>query len=419
MNVATLRGDVSGVSWHRMLNPIREMVRQGLVEISSTPDMLPVKLDQRVEAEARKIQQMYTHMCMDADVLHTQRVQSQELFGLLTALSKLHGLPYCMDIDDDIVSIDESNPAYNTYRKRTDEECYSVREISNESEAAPYEIVGEQDGKLVAITQNVEDGREVSMQQVLQADAIFTTTRDLALLYGNLRKSHKNIYILPNSLVPAQWDSIERPGDHAGEVWVGWAGSTSHTQDIHLLVDVAEHVLKKFKNTKFFWMKIPHPDLMSLARDYPERCIVYDGWAGIEDWPDYYASMNFDISLGPLVDTAFNRGKSNLKWLEAGIMSQPFIASRVTPYSDSIKNRKDGFLCNKASDWIKALDALIGSESLRKEVGGAARERVMNDFNMEKNCHLWVNAYEQVARDLGDMAKERTSSILEQVQVSA
>jgi len=416
MNVATLRGDVSGVSWHRMLNPIREMVRQGLIEISTTPDMLPVKLHQRVEAEARKIQQMYTLMCKDADVLHTQRVQSQELFGLLTALSKLHGLPYCMDIDDDIVAIDESNPAYNTYKKRTDAECYSTREIQDESEAAPYEIVGEQEGRLVAITQNVEDGREVSLQQVKQADALFTTTRDLALLYGNIRKSHKHIYVLPNSLVPAQWDSIEKPGDHAGEVWVGWAGSTSHIQDIHLLVDVAEHVLKTWSHTKFFWMKIPHPDLMSLARDYPERCIMYDGWAGVEDWPDYYASMNFDIALGPLVDTAFNRGKSNLKWLEAGILSQPFVASRVGPYASSIRNKKDGFLCNRPKDWIKALDALVGSKYLRYEVGAAARERVMSEFNMEKNCHMWVDAYEQVARDLGEMAQERTRSILEQVQ---
>lgn len=414
MNVVAIRGDVSGVSWHRMLNPIREIVRQGLADLHTTTDMLPEKLEQRDEAAARRVQAMYTQMCMRGDVLHTQRVRSQELYGLLTALSRLHGLPYCMDIDDDIVCLDEGNPAYETYKKRTDEECYKVREISEPSEASPNEIVGHREGRLVAIAQLQDDAREISIQQVLSADAVFTTTKELALLYGNMRKSHKHIYILPNSLLPNQWDTVEKPDDHGEEVWVGWAGSTSHTQDIHLLVEVAEHVLTKWRHTKFFWMKIPHPDLMRLAREYPERCVMYDGWAGVEDWPDYYVAMNFDIALGPLVDTPFNRGKSNLKWLEAGMCKQPFVCSRVAPYSSSIRNKSDGFLCSRPKEWTKAIDALVESRSMRMQVGGAARDRVMTEFNMETNCHLWVDAYEQVIADLGDMAAERTRGIVEQ-----
>jgi hypothetical protein len=58
------------------------------------------------------------------------------------------------------------------------------------------------------------------------------------------------------------------------------------------------------------------------------------------------------VGIAPLLDTPFNRCKSNLKLLEYGAVGLPTIASNVTPYKDS-----PGLLIRKArsKDWLRAL----------------------------------------------------------------
>jgi hypothetical protein len=92
-----------------------------------------------------------------------------------------------------------------------------------------------------------------------------------------------------------------------------------------------------------------------------------------------FVRLNFDIVLAPLIDHPFNRGKSDVKWLEAGFCAIPGVFENLPPYSGSIEHGETGFLAGSESDWEDALAALIDDPALRQRIGGAARERILRD----------------------------------------
>ena len=85
-----------------------------------------------------------------------------------------------------------------------------------------------------------------------------------------------------------------------------------------------------------------------------------------------------DINLAPLeMHNKFTNCKSELKYLEAGLLEIPTIASSVGGYVNAITNGMNGFLCESTSGWEAALSALIEKPELRESVGKRARQNVL------------------------------------------
>ena len=73
------------------------------------------------------------------------------------------------------------------------------------------------------------------------------------------------------------------------------------------------------------------------------------------------------ISVAPLVNTSFNRSKSNLKALEAGAKGLAFVGSKVHPYENSLD---DGvvLLADGKPQWRTILKRLVEDETYRREI---------------------------------------------------
>ncbi len=61
----------------------------------------------------------------------------------------------------------------------------------------------------------------------------------------------------------------------------------------------------------------------------------------VEQYPKLLAG--FDIGLAPLIDSPFNRCKSDLKYVEYGKVGVPAVFSKVGPYTRSVKHGETGF----------------------------------------------------------------------------
>jgi glycosyltransferase involved in cell wall biosynthesis len=97
---------------------------------------------------------------------------------------------------------------------------------------------------------------------------------------------------------------------------------------------------------------------------------------------EYYANVfKCDINLVPLeIDNPFCESKSEIKFIEAGILEIPTVAVRNQTYSEAISDGIDGFLADKKEEWIEKIEKLINDEKLRMEMGGRAREKVLRDY---------------------------------------
>ena len=102
---------------------------------------------------------------------------------------------------------------------------------------------------------------------------------------------------------------------------------------------------------------------------------------GYAAYLDHLASC--DISLAPLEATRFNDAKSNIKYVEAAILGLPSVCSPCQTFREVISDGQDGFLARDVAEWLAALTALAGSAALRRQVGEAARARVLACYSPE------------------------------------
>ena len=95
-------------------------------------------------------------------------------------------------------------------------------------------------------------------------------------------------------------------------------------------------------------------------------------------WRDLPALLSgIDINLAPLDTTrVFNHAKSEVKFLEAGAVFRPTIASAAVGFAEGVRDGHDCVLVHNATDWLTALEPLLTDRVLGEEIGAQARAGV-------------------------------------------
>jgi glycosyltransferase involved in cell wall biosynthesis len=218
-----------------------------------------------------------------------------------------------------------------------------------------------------------------------QVSDLVTVTTDY--LAGVMREHTGNnaTAVLPNC-VPA-W-LLDTPRPENPRPAVGYQGGASHGADVGLVSGPVRRFLKRF----------PGWDLRLNGTDYRptfkagERA-KFRQWIPVYDDPvGYYATLDFDIGLAPLVGKTFDYSKSPIKVLEYAARGVPSIASDCNVYASFIRHGENGFLVREEHEWLRYLSVLASDDTLRRKMGEAAREDAAN-WTIEKNYVKWEQAY--------------------------
>ena len=132
-------------------------------------------------------------------------------------------------------------------------------------------------------------------------------------------------------------------------------------------------------------------------------------FSGILEYSEYQRLMSMcDIAVMPLKNTQFKRCKSDLKFVEAGGAGLAVIAS-PTVYEESIRHGETGLIARSISDWEDMLVSLIENETMRHELGAAARKYVFQERMLVQHIHKRVEWYQS----LWDRREELTAKLIE------
>ncbi|MCC6766207.1 MAG: glycosyltransferase [Deltaproteobacteria bacterium] len=94
-------------------------------------------------------------------------------------------------------------------------------------------------------------------------------------------------------------------------------------------------------------------------------------------WPESLAALAAaDVQLAPLRTDAFSDAKSEVKYLEAGALGLPTVASPTSAYRRAIRHGENGFLASTPADWEQRLLALVDDPALGRRLGNRARDDV-------------------------------------------
>jgi hypothetical protein len=213
------------------------------------------------------------------------------------------------------------------------------------------------------VTKKVGDTfRNYSIEALMYADEVWTTHE---LLGKEVERLNANWYVIPNALDPnePQWQPKNEYKNR-----IGWAGGITHFHDLML--------------TNGYWGDtVPvvagfneHPEWLKLSDNFRAD---YINALPVTDYGLLY--NQFDIAIAPLEDNKFNRCKSNLKILEAGLKGLPIFVQNIHPYTDDAKG------IYKVNDWATALQEAqaLDAETI-KGLGAELRGYVLDNYDLRK-----------------------------------
>ena len=161
-----------------------------------------------------------------------------------------------------------------------------------------------------------------------------------------------------------------------GHIRMGYfSGSITHNADFEMILPAVIRVLKENPEAELHLAgELSLPEELKPFEDQIHTSPFVD-W---EKLPDMIASV--DINLAPIVDSIFNRAKSENKWTEAALVKVPTIASSIGAFSRMIKDGETGILCDTPEEWYTKLNELIHEPEKRKAIAEKAYQYVV------KNC---------------------------------
>jgi O-antigen biosynthesis protein len=161
------------------------------------------------------------------------------------------------------------------------------------------------------------------------------------------------------------------------KIVIGYAsGTPTHDHDFALVRPVLMEVMRRFPRVELWLVGPLDPG---------------DGWGGLEGrlhrqglvpWRELPSLLAcFDINLAPLVaGNPFSQSKSEIKYMEAGLVGVPTVASPVEAFSFAIRSGENGYLAVNDREWQAALERLIADPQARREMGEQARQEVLEGY---------------------------------------
>jgi len=228
------------------------------------------------------------------------------------------------------------------------------------------------------------------------SDVLTVSTPDLAEEY---KRFNPNIRVLYNSIEDREVDlkpEITGRPKRAGQIRIGYGASWTHLADFQMILKPLVKAMRDYPDTRMVFIGADFRKC--LPRDLYARC-EYAGstWRNpgkpstIAYW-DLMRDSDLDFCIAPLESTTFNRSKSYLKAMEAGLIGVPIIGSRVGPYIQYVNECKAQPMLLAGSDreWTEHFVSLINFPDKRKASAEANRQYVEQSHRMSNRIGGWV-----------------------------
>jgi len=157
--------------------------------------------------------------------------------------------------------------------------------------------------------------------------------------------------------------------DH--KITIGWTGTFTSVWYLDLL----RNVFLELNSRCDFKLRV----IGNFEYEFPEIDLEVIQWSKDNEVEDL---QGIDIGIYPLVQDKWVLGKSGLKAIQYMAFGLPTVATNVGTTPRIISHLENGWLVKTDDEWVDALETLVNNPELRKKLGKAARESVLNNYSM-------------------------------------
>lgn len=239
------------------------------------------------------------------------------------------GLPLWMDYDDNLFEVPIDNPGYDIW-------------------AAP------------AIQKNMN-----SLIQI--ADVVSVSTHGLKQAFEKL---NKNIQVIPNAFNADLFSYRNNPKTNKNMLW---RGSNTHNVDLMMYLDEIHHCTQKYTDWTFTFFGynpyfLPHT---------PNRKYIKS------TDPIYYFRQLYKLApramFVPLVNSVFNRCKSNIAWIEATFAGAVCLAPKWEEW-----NMPGAITYENNAEFLEKMELILNEKVNFKKYNTLSWEFIMEELRLDK-----------------------------------
>ena len=394
MKVFAYHYGANGISMWRIWQPLNRLKEFG-IDAKRNPDhsdRLEIPLEGKCLHPGVK---SHGDVARENDLIWSTYVTNAKDRGRLVA--QTHYAPVVIDIDDDVTAVDKSNMDYEKWTEEwkkaemsveieTDEDLEFFTEKRKEygGEIVPYE------GKKYYVRTGFDPAENV-IELIREASGVTVSTPRMAKVYG---KYNKNVCIIPNAYEPDKWGEMKRKDD--GKIRIALFGANGHFYDWKMIAPQIKRLLSEHKNcvlvtnvwkvnslkrqgetdTEAEGELILHADF----EDIPEDQLELHHFSEIDRWHEFLAESGADVGIAPLQDSAFNRAKSAIKYIEWSALGVPGVYSMSEVYENHVIHGRTGYLA-KPGEFYKYMKRLVTDETGRRLMGARAKKDVQDNHH--------------------------------------
>ncbi|WP_339014047.1 rhamnan synthesis F family protein [Lactococcus garvieae] len=212
-------------------------------------------------------------------------------------------------------------------------------------------------------------------------DSVITTTQTLKEELENYSsKVIINRNLASEELVSLSQNTIKDYRQDHSKVKLGYfSGSITHNENFEMIKPAIVQILEKYPHVELHL--VGYIDLPQDLQKYTKQ-IKMNPYVDWRELPRLISQM--DINLAPLVDSVFNRAKSEIKWLEAALVKVPTVASYLGSFEEMVSNDETGLLA-QPGEWYEKLEILIENPDKRQRIAEAAYRFVLENCTVKKH----------------------------------
>jgi glycosyltransferase involved in cell wall biosynthesis len=169
------------------------------------------------------------------------------------------------------------------------------------------------------------------------------------------------------------------------KVTIGWTGTFSSK----LYLDLLRNVFFELNKRADFKLRV----IGNFQYDFPGVDLEVIQWTKAREIEDL---QGIDIGVYPLIQDEWVLGKSGLKAIQYMAFALPTVATNVGMTPKIIKQMKNGWLVNTDDEWISALETLIKNPELRRNMGNAARDTVLENYSTRVIKPIYLSILNEV-----------------------
>jgi len=286
---------------------------------------------------------------------------------------------------------------------------FDTDDLVFDTNAAPY---------IAALEDLAPDVRRVQVEgmsryrkTLLLCDAVLVSTQPLL---ERVREVCERAFVVPNAVSIEMVRGADAAlaakrlggGDASAEGCVigYFSGTATHNRDF---LEAADAILWALETYPFVLFRVVGDLRLDerFDRFTPSRVerIPLHPW---QDLPHLYAQV--DINIAPLEpNNPFTDGKSCVKYLEAALLGVPTIASPRPDFVRVMRHGDNGMLANSPDEWRAALQALIESVDMRRELG----QRAFDQVRERHTTAAQARSFDETMRTIVSAHKESRAAV--------